>query len=89
MNDWTGSIFFIVLIAGALVGLKILARPTKRTTEEFERKAAKGGGALGASMNALQELLNPEAARSREVQMQMKDGRYGKKKKEGKSGGNK
>ena len=40
---------------------------------------------LGASMNALQELLNPEAAKSKEVQMQLKEGRYGKKKREGKA----
>ena len=36
-------------------------------------------------MNALQELMNPEAAKAKEVQVQMKEGRYGKKKREGKA----
>jgi hypothetical protein len=36
-------------------------------------------------MNALQELMNPEAAKAKEVEVQMKDGRYGKKKREGKA----
>jgi hypothetical protein len=40
---------------------------------------------MGASMNALQELLNPEAAKAKEVQTQMKEGRYQKKRREGKA----
>jgi hypothetical protein len=36
-------------------------------------------------MNALQELMNPEAAKSKEVITQMKEGRYQKKKREGKA----
>ena len=35
-------------------------------------------------MNALQELMNPEAAKAREVQTQLKEGRYSKKKQDGK-----
>jgi len=42
---------------------------------------------LGAGMNALQEALDPAAARAKEVQMQLKEGRYGKKKREGKANG--
>ena len=42
---------------------------------------------LGASMNALQEVIDPAAAKAKEVVMQMKDGRYQKKKREGKAGG--
>ncbi len=42
---------------------------------------------LGAGMNALQELLDPAAAKAKEVQMQMKQGRYLKKKREGKANG--
>lgn len=38
-------------------------------------------------MNALQELMNPAAAKAKEVEMQMKEGRYLKKKREGKAGG--
>ena len=87
MQDWIGLLFFVLLIVGAFVGLKILSKPQTRTTEEFERRAAESTSMLGASMNALQELMNPEAAKAKEVQMQLKDGRYGKKKREGKANG--
>lgn len=87
MNDWIGLAVILLLVAGAIIGLKAIARPVTRTTEEFERNAAESASLLGASMNALQELLNPEAAKSKEVEMQMRDGRYRKKKREGKAGG--
>jgi len=87
MADWIGVAFFVLLIVGAAVGLKLLSRPQTRTAEEFERNAAEGTTALGASMNALQELMNPEAAKSKEVITQMKDGRYQKKRREGKADG--
>ena len=38
-------------------------------------------------MNALHDVTDPGAERAKEVRMQMKDGRYQKKKKEGKAGG--
>jgi hypothetical protein len=38
-------------------------------------------------MNTLQEALDPAAARAKEVQTQLKEGRYGKKKREGKANG--
>lgn len=87
MGDWIGIAFLVLLIAGAYFGLRALSKPITRTAEEFERNAAEGTTGLGASMNALQELMNPEAAKAKEVQVQMKDGRYGKKKREGKAGG--
>ena len=87
MADYLGLLFFILLIVGAFIGLKILAKPKKRTEAEFERNAAENSTALGAGMNALHELLNPEAAKSREVQTQLKEGRYNKKKREGKANG--
>ena len=74
-----------MLVAGALIGLKLLSKPRTRTTEEFERGAAEGTTAMGASFNALQELMNPEAAKAKEVITQMKEGRYQKKKREGKA----
>ncbi|HEX2639147.1 MAG TPA: hypothetical protein VHL50_01180 [Pyrinomonadaceae bacterium] len=86
MGDWAGLIFFVVLVLGVIVGLKLLAKPATRTEAEFERNAAEGSTALGASMNALQELLNPEAAKSKEVQTQLKEGRYNKKKQDGETG---
>jgi hypothetical protein len=85
MSDWIGLAFFVLLIVGAAVGLKLVSRPHSRTTEEFERKAAEGTTALGASMNALQELLNPEAAKGKEVAVQLKEGRFDKKKSDGKT----
>lgn len=87
MGDWIGLIIFCSIAVGALIGLKILSKPRTRTAEEFERNAAEGTTSLGASMNALQELMNPEAAKSKEVITQMKEGRYQKKKREGKAGG--
>ena len=87
MGDYIGLLFFLLLVAGALMGLKILAKPARRTEEEFERGAAESVSMLGASMNALQELMNPEAAKAREVQTQLKEGRYHKQKREGKAGG--
>lgn len=87
MSDWIGLVFFLLLIVGVVVGLRALSKPRPRTAEEFERNAAEGTTALGASMNALQELMNPEAAKAKEVITQMKEGRYQKKKREGKAGG--
>lgn len=87
MSDWIGLAFLILLIAGAYFGVKALANPRPRTAEDFERNATENTTMLGASMNALNELMNPEAAKAKEVQMQMKDGRYSKKRREGKAGG--
>lgn len=87
MGDWFGLLFFVLFIAGAAIGLKALAKPRTRSEAEFERNAAEGTTALGASMNALQELMNPEAAKAKETITQMKEGRYQKKKREGKADG--
>lgn len=85
MSDWAGLIFFVLLLAAIIIGLKLLSRPRRTTSEEFERNAAEGSTALGSMMNALHEAVNPEAAKAKEVQTQMKEGRYGKKKREGKA----
>lgn len=87
MNDWIGLLFFALLVIGIFVGLKILAKPHKRTEAEFERNAAEGSTLLGTSMSALQGILDPAAAKARETQTQLKEGRYGKKKREGKANG--
>ncbi len=52
MQDWIGLLFFVLLIVGAFVGLKMLGKSKPRTEEEFERGAAEGS-MLGASVNAL------------------------------------
>jgi hypothetical protein len=87
MADWIGLLFFVFLIAGIFVGLKALAKPATRTEAEFERNAAESVSMLGASMNALQELLDPAEAKAKEVQTELKEGRYNKKKREGKANG--
>jgi hypothetical protein len=66
MNDWLGLVFFALLIFGIIVGLKTLAKPVRRTEAEFERNASENSTMLGASMNALQEMMNPDAAKSNE-----------------------
>ena len=87
MSDWIGLGFFVLVIVGAIVGLKVISKPITRTSEEFERNAAEGTTMLGATMNALQEAMNPEEAKAKETITQMKEGRYIKKRKEGKAGG--
>lgn len=87
MSDWIGLLFFVLLIVGVLAGLKALSKPRTRTSEEFERNAAENTTLMGASMNALNELMNPAAAKAKETITQMKDGRYQKKRREGKAGG--
>lgn len=87
MQDWLGLAFIVLLVAAALIGLRMLSKPRVSTAEEFERRAAEEKTMLGASMNALQEIMDPADARSKEVVAQMKDGRFQKKKREGKAGG--
>jgi hypothetical protein len=87
MQDWIGLIFLILLAAGAYFGLRALSKPRTRTAEEFERNAAENTTMMGAGVNALNELMNPEAAKAKEVITQMKEGRYQKKKREGKADG--
>ena len=87
MGDWIGLGFFVFLIVGAIVALKMLSKPRISSPDEFERNATEGTTALGATMNALQELMDPAEAKAKEVVMQMKDGNFQKKKREGKAEG--
>jgi hypothetical protein len=87
MQDWFGLLFFALLIIGVYFALRTLANPKKRTVEDFERGIEEGTGLAGAGMNALQKLLQPEAAKGAEVVMDLKNGRYNKKKREGKGNG--
>ncbi|MCW5960980.1 MAG: hypothetical protein KIS76_12520 [Pyrinomonadaceae bacterium] len=79
MNDWIGLLFFVSLIVGIVMGLRALAKPRKTTGEEFEKNVSESASMMSASMNALNEMLNPGAAKSREVQTQLKEGRFKKK----------
>ena len=87
MNDWLGLLFFVLLIAVIYIGLKILSKPQNKTEAEFERGAAENSTMLGASLNALQGILDPAEAKAKETRAQMKEGRYQKKKREGKASG--
>lgn len=86
MGDWLGVLFFVLLIIGVIAGLKALSKPQTRTSEEFERNATENTTMMGASMNALNEIMNPAAAKAKETITQMKDGRYQKKKREARAG---
>ena len=86
MSDIIGLLFFVLLIIGVFVGLRILSKPQTRTEAEFERNAAESSS-MGGAVNALQEAFDPAAARANEVQTQLKEGRYSKKKREGKANG--
>ncbi|MEQ1922500.1 MAG: hypothetical protein ABL952_08325 [Pyrinomonadaceae bacterium] len=87
MGDWIGLGFFVLLILGAIVALKVLSKPRVSTSDEFERRAAEEKTMLGASMSALQEIMDPAEKRAKEVIEQMKDGTFQKKKREGKADG--
>ena len=87
MGDLIGLLFFVLLIIGIIVGLKLLSKPQKRTAEDFERNVSESTSMLGAGVSALQEALDPAAAKAKEVQTQLKEGRYDKKQGEGKANG--
>ena len=87
MGDWIGLGFFILIVVGAIIALKILSKPRVSTSDEFEQNAAEGKTMLGASMNALQGIMDPAEAKAKEVITQIKEGRYQKKKREGKADG--
>lgn len=87
MYDWLGFTFFALLLVGVFFGVRALANQKPRTTEEFEKNAAENLTMAGALLNALHDVTDPAAQRAKEVRMQMKDGRYQKKRKEGKAGG--
>jgi hypothetical protein len=88
MSDWLGLAFFAALIIGAIFGLRALAKTRTRTAEEFEKGAAQSASFTGALLNALHDVTDPSAKRAKEVRQQMKEGRYMKKKREGKANGN-
>ncbi len=87
MGDWLGLLFFVFVIIGVYLGISGLGNTHRRTPEEFERRAAEGGSALGAVGNALNKVLNPAEGKSQETIAKLKDGRYDKKKREGKGNG--
>ena len=89
MTDWVGLFFILFLIVGAYFGLRVLGRSRVRTAEEFERSADESASLIGAGVNALHGILNPEAAKGNEVVRELKIGTHGRKRAEGKSVGKK
>lgn len=87
MSDWLGLAFFVLLIIGVWVGLKMLGNQPKRTEQEFENRVSDGTGLMSAGVNALSEALNPSEAKAKEVIVQMKEGKFNKKEREGKANG--
>lgn len=83
MGDWIGLGFIVLVITGAYFGLRTLAKPSTRTEEEFERRAAESTSGVGATVNALQEILDPGSAKAKQVAVEMKKGTYQKKKQDG------
>jgi hypothetical protein len=88
MNDWLGLAFCLLLTIGVYLALKRLANPPKNSESEFENRVGDGTGLMSAGVGALNELLNPNEAKAKEVKMQLKEGRFNKKKREGKGNGN-
>ena len=88
MSDWIGLTFFVLLLVGVYFGLKMLGNQPKRTEEEFENRDSDGTGFLSAGVGALNEILNPNEAKAKEVKVRLKEGRFNKKKREGKGNGN-
>ena len=86
MSDWIGLIFFVLLIVGVIVGLKVLSKPRTTTSDEFERSAMDNPSFTGALLNALHDVTDPAAKRSKEVRMQMKDGRFERRSGKGRPG---
>ena len=80
MSDWIGLAVIIAVIVGGLCGAARLGAPPEEISqEEFERRVHQGAHTR-AGMFALQQLLHPKAAKSVEVQRDLKHGYYQKKK---------
>ena len=80
MSDWIGLAFILLIIVGGLFAASRLGSPPEEISqEEFERRV-KEGAYTRAGMFALQQWLHPKAAKSIEVQQDLKYGYYNKKK---------
>jgi hypothetical protein len=88
MSDWIGLGLFVLVLAGALLGLSQLGKPRKPLSrEEYEQRVADGRGWMStgafAGMIALQKFVNPKAVEAIEVQKDLKAGFYNDEEKNG------
>jgi len=80
MSDWIGlAVIIAVIVGGLCAAARLGAPPEEISQEEFERRVREGAYTR-AGMFALQQLLHPKAAKSVEVQQDLKHGYYQKKK---------
>lgn len=80
MSDWIGlAIILLIILGGLFAASRLGAPPEEISQEEFERRV-KEGARTRAAMFALQQWLNPKAAQAVEVQQDLKQGYYNKKK---------
>ncbi len=80
MSDWIGLALIVLIVVGGIVASAKLSAPSRRISEaEFEQRAREGAAAK-AGLFALQELLDPKAAKAVAVQKDLKHGYYNKKK---------
>jgi hypothetical protein len=83
MNDWLALGFLVLLALGAYLFLRHISKPKKLTPEEFEKRAAEGGGFAKIGVLELQKVLDPTAKKSIEVVQDLKGGKYDKKQAKG------
>ena len=74
-SDWIGLGVIALLIIGALFGLSQLAKPYDvKTEEEFQKR--KKLGARTSGLMGLQQIIDPAAKKSVEVQQDLRHGIY-------------
>ena len=74
-SDWIGIGIIALLIIGALFGLSQITKPYDvKTEEEFQKRREMGGRTAG--LMGLQQIIDPAAKKSVEVQQDLRRGVY-------------
>lgn len=73
MTDYINVILVLAVAAGIVLCIRSFARKKRTSAEEFERNVSRGPTLGRAGVNALDELINPAAARSREFRREFKE----------------
>jgi hypothetical protein len=79
MSDWIGLAVILLIVVSGLCAAAYLGRPPEKISEEEFERRVKEGARTRAAMFALQQWLNPKAAKAYEVQQDLKHGYYNKK----------